>query len=96
MSGRVTLAITTVTSSGGNGTTRTVTAPGFALPHRPQAPVTTMTTATARSLGLDPAAAITLATTSRLPTVTEEDRLRAALGSWPRSGPHRGCAGRRR
>jgi putative ABC transport system permease protein len=80
-SGRVTLAITTVTSSGGEGTTRTVTAPGFALPHRPQAPITMMTTHTARSLGLDPAAAITLATTSRVPTVDEEDRLRAALGS---------------
>ena len=31
-SGRVTLAITTVTSSGDKGTTRTVIAPGVALP----------------------------------------------------------------
>jgi putative ABC transport system permease protein len=79
--GRVTLAITTVTSSGDKGTTKTVTAPGVALPHRPQAPITMMTTHTARSLGLDSVAAVALATTSRLPTVAEEDRLRAALGS---------------
>ena len=80
-SGRVTLAITTVTSSGEKGTTRTVTAPGVALPHRPQAPITMMTRQTARSLGLDSVAAVALATTSRVPTVAEEDRLRAALGS---------------
>jgi putative ABC transport system permease protein len=79
--GRVTLATTTVTSSGGKGTTKMVTAPGFALPHRSQAPITMMTTLTARSLGLDSVASITLATTSRVPTVAEEDRLRAALGS---------------
>jgi putative ABC transport system permease protein len=78
--GRVTLAITTVTSSGGKGTTKTVTTPGFALPHRPQAPITMMTTLTARSLGLDSTASIALATSSRVPTVAEEDRLRAALG----------------
>ena len=80
-SGRVTLAITTVTSSGDKGTTRTVIAPGVALPHRPQAPITMMTRQTARSLGLDSVAAVALATTSRVPTVAEEDRLRAALGS---------------
>ena len=80
-SGRVTLAITTVTSSGDKGTTRTAIAPGVALPHRPQAPITMMTRQTARSLGLDSVAAVALATTSRVPTVAEEDRLRAALGS---------------
>ena len=80
-SGRVTLAITTVTSSGDKGATRTVIAPGVALPHRPQAPITMMTTQTARSLGLDSVAAVALATTSRVPTIAEEDRLRAALGS---------------
>jgi putative ABC transport system permease protein len=80
-SGRVTLAITTVTSSGDKGTTRTVSVPGVALPHRPQAPITMMTRQTARSLGLDSVAAVALATTSRVPTVAEEDRLRAALGS---------------
>jgi putative ABC transport system permease protein len=78
--GRVTLAITTVTSSGGKGTTKTVTAPGVALLHRPQAPIRSMTRQTARSLGLDSVASIALATTSRMPTVAEEDRLRAALG----------------
>jgi putative ABC transport system permease protein len=79
--GRVTLAITTVTSSGDKGATRTVIAPGVALPHRPQAPITMMTRQTARSLGLDSVAAVALATTSRVPTIAEEDRLRAALGS---------------
>jgi putative ABC transport system permease protein len=78
---RVTLAITTVTPSGGKGTTHTVTAPGFALLHRPQAPITMMTTQTARSLGLGSVASVALATTSRIPTAAEEDRLRAALGS---------------
>jgi putative ABC transport system permease protein len=80
-SGRVTLAITTVTSSGDKGATRTVIAPGVALRHRPQAPITMMTRQTARSLGLDSVAAVALATTSRVPTIAEEDRLRAALGS---------------
>jgi putative ABC transport system permease protein len=79
--GRVTLAITTVTSSGDKGATRTVIAPGVALRHRPQAPITMMTRQTARSLGLDSVAAVALATTSRVPTIAEEDRLRAALGS---------------
>jgi putative ABC transport system permease protein len=79
--GRVTLTVTTVTSSGSKGSTKTVTAPGFALPHRPQAPITLMTTPTASSLGLGSVASIALATTSRVPTVDEEDRLRAALGS---------------
>ena len=80
-SGRVTLAITTVTSFGDKGTTKTVTAPGVALPHRPQAPIAMMTTLTARSLGLGSVASVALATTSRVPTVAEEDRLRATLGS---------------
>ena len=100
-SGRVTLAITTVTSSGDKGTTRTVIAPGVALPHRPQAPITMMTRQTARSLGLDSVAAVALATTSGVPTVAEEDRLRAALGSqldkglgmYVERGPEAGTAG---
>jgi len=57
------------------------TAPGYALPHRPRAPVTLMTWRTARSLGLDPVASMVLATTSRMPTVAEQDRLQAALGN---------------
>jgi len=59
--------------------TWTATAPGSALPHRPRAPVTLMTWRTARSLGLDPVASMVLATTSRMPTVAEQDRLQAAL-----------------
>ena len=99
--GRLTLAITTVKSSGDKGTTRTVTAPSVALPHRPQAPIAMMTRQTARSLGLGSVASIALATTSRVPTVAEEDRLRAALGSqlskglgmYVERGPRAGTAG---
>jgi putative ABC transport system permease protein len=80
--GQVTLTITT-----GNlfdkskDKTRTATAPGSALPYRPRAPITLMTGATARSLGLDPVPSMVLATTGRMPTVAEQDRLQAALGN---------------
>ncbi|HEX6675522.1 MAG TPA: ABC transporter permease [Actinomycetes bacterium] len=77
--GQVTLSLAIGFKGGGAREQRTVTAPGFALPHRPSAPVTLMTTHTARSLGLAPTPFATLATTSRMPTVAEEDRLRAAL-----------------
>jgi putative ABC transport system permease protein len=59
----------------------TRTAPGYALPHRPRAPITLMTWRTARSLGLDPVPSMVLSTTSRMPTVAEQDRLQAALGN---------------
>jgi putative ABC transport system permease protein len=36
---------------------------------------------TTRSLGLDPVPSMVLATTSRMPTVAEQDRLQAALGN---------------
>ena len=78
--GRVTLAITTASPEGQRRDTRTVTASGFALPHRSPAPIAMMTTATARSLGLSSTPIITLATTSRMPTQEERDRLQAALG----------------
>jgi putative ABC transport system permease protein len=65
----------------GNRSERTVTATGFVLPHRPKAPIAMMTKATARSLGLDLRPFGTLATTSRMPTVAEQDQLQAALGS---------------
>jgi len=78
--GRVTLAITTVSPEGQRRDTRTVTAPGFVLPHRTLAPIAMMTTTTARTLGLSSAPIITLATTSRMPTQEERDRLQAALG----------------
>ncbi|HEX8858645.1 MAG TPA: ABC transporter permease, partial [Actinomycetes bacterium] len=61
--------------------TRMVTVPGSVLPHRPRAPITLMTWQTARSLGLDAVPSIVLATTSRMPTVAEQDRLQAALGN---------------
>jgi putative ABC transport system permease protein len=78
--GRVTLRVSTLTRSGEPGDQRSVTAPGFVLPSRPRAPITLMTEATARSLGLDVSPLVTVATTSRMPTVEEEDQLRAALG----------------
>ena len=80
--GQVTLTITTVNLfEKDKGETRTVTAPGSVLPHRPRAPITLMTWQTARSLGLDAVASIVLATTGRMPTVAEQDRLQAALGN---------------
>jgi putative ABC transport system permease protein len=80
--GKVTLAITSFhLDAKDKDETRTVTAPASALPHRPRAPVVMMTTATARSLGLRPVNAVALATTSRMPTVAEEDRLQAAFGN---------------
>ncbi len=60
--------------------TRTVTAPGFALPRQLEAPIAIMTPATAGSLGLRPRYMITLATTSRVPTQAELDRAQAAFG----------------
>jgi putative ABC transport system permease protein len=80
--GQVTLTITTVhLFEKDKGQTRTVTAPGSVLPHRPRAPITLMTWQTARSLGLDAVPSIVWATTSRMPTVAEQDRLQAALGN---------------
>jgi putative ABC transport system permease protein len=79
---RVTLTISTVDFDPGGRkkeASRTVTAPGFALPHRPRAPLVMMTRQTARSLGLGSVASLALATTSRMPTVAEQDRLQAAL-----------------
>ncbi len=61
-------------------TERTMTAPGFALPHRPPTPMTLLTKETARSLGLAASAFVTVATTTRMPTVAERDRAQAALG----------------
>jgi putative ABC transport system permease protein len=74
--GRVTL---TATQTGGEQ--RTVTAPGFALPHRAKAPIAMMTSETAHALGLRSTPFTTLASTSRAPTVEEQDRIRALLGN---------------
>jgi putative ABC transport system permease protein len=80
--GQVTLSITASNLlDKAKETTRTATAPGAALPRRPRAPITLMTPATARSLGLDPVPSMLLASTSRMPTVAEQDRLQAALGN---------------
>jgi putative ABC transport system permease protein len=80
--GQVTLTITTGhLFEKTKDETRTATVPGSVLPHRPRAPITLMTWQTARSLGLDAVPSIVLATTSRMPTVAEQDRLQAALGN---------------
>jgi putative ABC transport system permease protein len=80
--GRVTLDITASDPfKKENEETRTVTAPGSVLPHRPRAPITLMSRQTARSLGLDPVPSMLLATTSRMPTVAEQDRLQATFGN---------------
>jgi putative ABC transport system permease protein len=77
----LTLAMAGPSGSRSGGKTQTLTAPGFALPHPPGAPVTMMTPQTARSLGLSSSVFATLATTSRMPTVAEQDRAQAALGN---------------
>jgi putative ABC transport system permease protein len=80
--GQVTLTITTAhLFEKAKDETRTTAAPGAVLAHRPRAPITLMTWQTARSLGLDAVPSIVLATTSRMPTVAEQDRLQAALGN---------------
>jgi putative ABC transport system permease protein len=61
------------------GTTRMATVPGFALPHPGRAPLTMMTGRTARTLGMGSVASLVVATTSRMPTQAEEDRLQAEL-----------------
>lgn len=74
--GRVTLAVAPQ-----NGPVdHTVTAPAFTLPHRPRAPVALLTAATATALGLGTIPFTVAATTSRLPTADEQDRLQAVLG----------------
>jgi putative ABC transport system permease protein len=76
--GRVTLLIE---RPGPIGDEQTVTAPGFVLPHGAPAPIAMMTQQTATSLGLTTSLLGTLVTTTRMPTVDEEDRLEASLGS---------------
>jgi putative ABC transport system permease protein len=89
--GRVTLMLATFDPAG-NGARRTISAPGFALPHPPSVPVTVMTAATAHSLGLSATPLALVAATTRMPTVAEQDRARAALGErlplFVEEGPH--------
>jgi putative ABC transport system permease protein len=80
--GQVTLTITASDPfDKANEKTRMVTAPSYAAPSRPRAPVTLVPWRTARSIGLRAVPSIALATTGRMPTVAEEDRLQAAFGS---------------
>jgi len=77
--GRVTLGLEKLGTDPLNSPT--VTAPGFALPHQAKAPILMMTSQTAESLGLGVHPIVTLATTTRMPTTAEQDRLQAVLGS---------------
>ncbi|HYY79093.1 MAG TPA: FtsX-like permease family protein, partial [Actinomycetes bacterium] len=80
--GKVTLAISSFHEGAkARDRTRTVAAAGFAPPQRPRAPLVMMTAATARTLGVGTVPTLALATTSRMPTLAEQDRLQATLGS---------------
>ncbi len=60
---------------------KTVPSPAIALPHRPKAGITMMTPETAARLGLGIRSMGALATTTRIPTVNESDRLQSILGN---------------
>jgi putative ABC transport system permease protein len=74
--GRVTLAVAPLDGP----VDHTVTAPAFALPHHPHAPVAMLTATTATALGLGTVPFTVAASTSRMPTADEQDRLQARLG----------------
>jgi len=74
--GRVSLVVRTPDAKQGP----TMTAPGFVLPIRPAVPIGLMTQQTASSLGLTFHPVMTMVTTSRVPTVEEQDRAQAAIG----------------
>jgi putative ABC transport system permease protein len=77
--GRVTLGIS-LPGNQSDRPDRTITGAGFALPHQPKAPIVMLTENTATALGLTSDPLTTMATTSRMPTTDEQDRLQAALG----------------
>lgn len=77
--GKVTLSVR-LFGKGSEQDLKTVTASAFVLPHQPKAPIAMMTKETARSLGLSWRSLLVFATTTRMPTVAEEDRLQAAVG----------------
>jgi putative ABC transport system permease protein len=58
-----------------------LTTAAVAMPHRLRTPVSLITEQTATSLGLTSSPLVAVATTSRMPTVAEQDRLQAALGT---------------
>ncbi|WP_086667000.1 ABC transporter permease [Lentzea kentuckyensis] len=68
----------TLLATGTQATTRP--APAFAAPQRQRAPLAVMTEETARSLGFPVATFTMYATTTRMPTETEQEALTAALG----------------
>lgn len=84
--GRVTLR----TLSGPDKQSRDLTAPGFVLPSRPHVPIALMSKQTANTLGLSPPPMAVVATTTRMPTVQEEDQLRATLGDGVYASVERG------
>ena len=77
---RITMLITAINVDGRPGDVRQATAPGHALPQRTRAPVVMMTRQTAESFGLQTAPLVVLATTGRVPTEAEQDRLQASIG----------------
>jgi putative ABC transport system permease protein len=78
--GQLTFSVQSVGQRGQTPDARTVTAPGFALPHRGPVRIAMMTAATAQSLGFKPMWWVTVLTTSRMPSLAEQDRLRAVVG----------------
>lgn len=58
---------------------RTISTAAVAMPQRPRAPIALMTEETAKSLGFGATTFTVYATTTRVPTVEEQDRLQAAL-----------------
>jgi putative ABC transport system permease protein len=76
--GRVTLAIDRPGTD--SRRSQSISADAVALPHRAKAPIVLMTGPTADALGLGHEMFLTLASTSRMPTVAEQDRLQAAVG----------------
>jgi putative ABC transport system permease protein len=88
--GRVTLRISTPTPEGRIGESRSVSVPGYAPPRRLPARLAMMTAATARSLGFGTSPLTLLATTTRMPTQAETDRLSATLGNGYNVGVERG------
>lgn len=59
---------------------RLISAPGYAMPNPPKAPIVLMTEDTARSLGFGATPFTLHTTTTRMPTVEEQDALAGRLG----------------
>lgn len=72
--------VTLVATTPADRTGHPVTGAGFALPHKPKAPIALLTAPTAAALGFDTRPEVTVATTSRMPTANEQEQLQAAVG----------------